>query len=108
MSLFVAHRLRAFCVAAALSVPVIGAPSAYADAADCQQEAWSVAGYSVRSMEAGVSPGSTPAPNQPGASNASDDRERIYAEVYSACMRRQAPAASEPSASRPGARQEQR
>src|SRR5262249_43254624 len=108
MSLSVARRLRAFCVVVALSVSVINSPSAYSDSADCEQEASSVAGYSVRSMEAGVSPGSTPAPNQPGASNASDDRARIYVEVYNACMRRQAPSASEPSASRPGARQEQR
>ena len=110
MSLPSARRHRVLCVVVVLSVSVINSPSAYS--ADCQLEAESISGYSLRTTAPGVFPGSTPAPVQPGASNASDNRALVYAQVFADCMRRQAaaqsPGASQPSASPSETREKQR
>src|SRR5262249_48714587 len=112
MTLFSARGLRVLCVAIALSVSVIISTTAFSDTADCQLEAESISGLSLRPTTPGVSPGSIPAPAQPGASNASDNRAWLWAQVYADCIRRQAaarsPAASEPSASPSDAREKQR
>jgi len=107
MSLLTARGLRVLCVVFVLSVSVIISRTAYSDTADCLLEAESISGMRLRPTTPGVFPGSTSGASQPGASNSSDDRGRIYAEVYADCLRRQAAAQSqrpsEPSASPPTA-----
>src|SRR5215475_5581654 len=110
MSVLLGRGPRLLCVVV-FGVSVIISTTAYSDTADCELEAASVSGLSLRPTTPGVSPGSTPAPVQPGASNASGNRESTYAEVYAACVRRQAtaqtPRTSQPSASPSEAREKQ-
>lgn len=79
------------CVVIAVSLAIVVSRSADSQTADCQAEADSISGLRGNSPAPGVNPGSTPGTGQPGASNtASDDRGRIWADVYADCVKRQA------------------
>jgi len=101
-------RRSAFCVLAAMGMSLMISPSAYSQTADCQAEAESISAEPVTTP--GVYPGSVPGVGQPGVSDERDPtaagRERLRAEVYAACVRRQTQnlPRSRTSVSDPGAR----
>lgn len=91
MGLFAGRGVRTLCVVTAVSLAMVISRSAYSQTADCQAEADSISGLRVGSTAPGVNPGSTPGTGEPGVSNtASDDRGRIWADVYADCVRRHA------------------
>jgi len=91
MGLFAKRGVRMFCIVVAVSLAFVISRSAYSQTADCQAEADNISGLRVGFATPGVQPGSTPGTGQPGVSNTgSDDRGRIWADVYADCVRRHA------------------
>ena len=105
-------RRRAFCILIAMGMSFMISAGAYSQTADCEAEAESISAAPVSTP--GVYPGSVPGVGQPGVSDERDpgaaDRERLKAEVYAACVRRQSPnlPRSRTGASESGARSPRR
>ena len=91
MGVLAGRRVRMFCIVIAVSLAIVISRSAYSQTADCQAEADSISGLRGDATAPGVNPGSTPGTGQPGASNTtSNERGRIWADVFAECVKRQA------------------